>query len=1745
MAAPPLSEISSKDASLSLYQLLDPEVLANPYPLFHRLQDADPVHWDAFLHAWVATRYEDVLQVLHSFSAERTPTPEQLDAMGLSQLNPIARVMVKQMLFMDAPAHTRLRGLASRAFTPGRVELLGSHIREIVNRLLDKVTRAGQMDVIRDLAEPLPAIVTAEMLGVPISDFSQLKIWSADFAEMLGNFQHNPDHAPRMLATVEEMTAYFRNTISELRCHPRDGLMNAFLTAEIDGDRLTDEEVIANTIVTMVGGQETTTNLIGNGLLTLLRHPEEMTRLRDDLSLVPSAVEEMLRYESPSQHTARLAPSDCELGGKTIRKRDAVIAVMAAANRDPERFPDPDRFNITRKENRHLAFGYAAHFCFGAPLARLEGQIVFDALLRRFPEITLEPGPLAWRTNLGLRGLKSLPVSFGVKFRAGLKEQLGAEVEPAPSAEKEITQSPEGVRIPISFAQQQIWLHEQLNPGVPLYNEPLTVFRRGPLGVEALERALGEIVRRHEAWRTNFEVGDGEPFQVVRPATAIRFEIIDLRPLPEAERELKVHAVAMQQARKPFDLRRDRLFRVTLIRMGEAEYCLCMTLHHLIFDGLSAHRIFLNELVSLYNSFSTGRACALPELPIQYGDFAYWQRRQAPDPTHMEYWRGQLTGDLPVLQLTTDYPRPAVQTFRGAIHRFVLPKGLSEDLKQLGRAEGCTLFMMLLAGFLTLLYRYSGQDDIIVGTVTGARKRQELEAILGCFQNPLPLRAKLSGNLGFRELLDRVRETTLDALSHDDVPFQQLVRELCTNRDASRHPFFDVLFSLVPAELAESPGWSSTQFNVDTGLAKFDIYLELQDKSEGLEGRFIYNTDLFDAHRIEGIARHLQVVLEGILADPSQRLSRLPLLTEVEKQKILVEWNRTALDYPQSSVADLFEQRVRQAPDAVALVYGETQMSYRDLNQRANQLAHYLRSLGVGPDRPVGICLKRSPEMIVGLLGVLKAGGAYVPLDPGNPGERLSFMLQDTRACLLLTKQSLLGRIPKSQTSIVCVDGEREFISRCPVENPASQITPDNLAYVIYTSGSTGSPKGVEIRHRSIVRLLFGVEYVNVAPEDTFLSLAPLAFDASTFEIWGPLLHGARCVLFPDLVPSVESLGQTLRANGVTILWLTASLFNTVIDESPEILTTLRQLLIGGEALSVAHVRRACQLLPNVRITNGYGPTESTTFTCCHHISPTALSEARSIPIGRPIANTKVYVLDQDLNAVPVGVAGELHIGGVGLARGYVNRAELTGEKFIASPFEAGERLYRTGDVVRYLESGELEFLGRRDDQVKIRGYRVELGEVEAVLGRHPGIGELVVVVREEEGSGEKRLVAYVVAAKGKKAATAGELRKYGQEKLPEYMVPWGYVFLESLPLTPNGKVDRRRLPEAMGDEESGGVEQQKRASNEVEEKLVKIWEGVLGKRAIRVEENFFELGGHSLLAVRLMHRIEREMGKRLPITALLEAPTVERMAEVIGRGEAREDWSSLVAIQPEGWRPPFFCVHGIGGTVLRFYDLARHLGREQPVYGLQAQGVSGKHPCHSRVEDMAAHYLTEIRRLQPHGPYYIAGMSFGGQIAFEIARQLFICGEQTAFLALLDSYLPKLERGVFERLFQTQLRGGRFRLLRKLKSLPKGVRRRLSNLRLPRDLKNVRAAALRAERQYVAQTYPGRVTLFRARETDLAYVDEQVKGWESVSLGGVEVHEIPGDHATMMQDPQVRQLAAQIRVCLDKKQSQWSVSWA
>jgi amino acid adenylation domain-containing protein len=1315
LGAQPLSK-GAGGSALSLYRLLDPEVLGNPYPLFHKLQEEDPVHWDPFLHAWVVTRYVDVLEVLHTFSADRTPTPEQLDRMGLSHLGPIAQVMVKQMLFMDASAHTRLRGLASVAFTQARVNALKSHIQDIVNALLDEVQGKGCMDVIADLAEPLPAIVTAEMLGVPTSDRHRLKQWSANFAEMLGNFQHNPERAQLMLRTVDEMTSYFREAVRDINKHPREGLIHSLLTAEIDGDRLAEEEVVANTIVTMVGGQETTTNLIGNGMLTLLRNRDQMELLRDDLSLIPSAVEEMLRYESPSQHTARLAPSDRELGGKQIGKRQAVIAVMAAANRDPERFPDPDRFDISRKDNRHLAFGYAAHFCFGAPLARAEGQIIFETLLRRMPNLRLEPQKLVWRSNLGLRGLTSLKVRFD-----------------ADASTRQGTSRKEPQAVPVPSPQS-------------------------------------------------------EPAPGLAPA------------LPKADADLR---------------------------------CL------------------------------------------------------------------------------------------------------------------------------------------------------------------------------------------------------------------------------------------------------------------------------------------------------------------------LAEWNNTTAEYPSHKcVHTLVEERVELSPNSVAVVQDKRQLTYQELNERANQLARVLQTKGVGPDVAVGVCVNRSPELMIALLGVLKAGGACMPLDPDYPKERLAYMLEDSQAPVLITQAGLLSELGSVNTEVLLIEPGLGILKGQATENLETPVTPENLAYVIYTSGSTGKPRGVLLTHRGLVNhntaaiRLYGIE-----ASDRVLQFASISFDIAIEEIWPAWIAGATLVLRDTrLLMGGSEFLRWVRQQKTTVLNLPTAYWHELVRELAEsrqsVPENLRLVIVGGEkASSAAYNSWLKSGGSRVRWINTYGPTEASVIATSYEPDPSR-PVPENLPIGRPIANTEIHILDASLQPVPVGTPGELHIGGPGLARGYLNRLEMTAAKFISHPFtsDPGARLYKTGDLARYLPDGQIEFIGRTDFQVKIRGYRIELGEIEAALEKCPGVRECVVIARDENDA--KRLVGYIVASL-ERVPTVAELRSFLKQDLPEYMVPADFVFLKALPLTPNGKVDRKALPAPQSTSPSEGREFVA-PRDAIETQLVKIWEQVLGKRPIGIRDNFFELGGHSLLAVRLMGRVEKAFGKELPLTALVQASTIEQFAELVRQDGSDDLWSSLIPLQADGTKPPFFFVHGLGGTVLRFHELARHMVPDQPFYGIQAPGLNGKQPAMNRVEQLAAYYLEQLVGVQPEGPYYLGGYSFGGLVAVEMARHLSAKGQVVALLAMVDTYpgAPKstgslmgkfLDLSFPQKLAYAQKRAKRYR---------KGIKRRLDMLRMPLPLKNVREACAVAEQHYVPQPYSGKIVLFRASEKALRGLDDPQGGWAKFASGGLEIHEIDADHGNILNEPQVRHLASSMRAALEKAQT-------
>src|SRR3989454_1088856 len=850
--------------------------------------------------------------------------------------------------------------------------------------------------------------------------------------------------------------------------------------------------------------------------------------------------------------------------------------------------------------------------------------------------------------------------------RSLLHKYLQGDFRRSPTEKGAIGPRPPGSANPLSFGQQQMWLHAQLAPGMPLYNEAITVHRKGPLDVSALERGFNEIIRRHEAWRTTFTTVDGRMVQVVNPPPMITLPVADLRRLSEAEREAEALRLATEDARQPFDLGRGPLLRARLVRLGDDEHRLFLALHHIIFDGVAISRLFLPELAALYEAFSTGKPSPLPEMTIQYADYAHWQREWLQGERLSKltaYWKKQLAGDLPVLELPTDRPRPAVQSFRGAMEPLALSKSLTDALKALSQREGVTLYMTLLAAFKTLLYRYAGQEDILVGSVTSGRNHPELEKLIGFFLSTVVLRTNLSGNPTFRELLGRVRDVTLEALSHDEVPFEHLVRELQPQRDPGRNPLFQAMFLIeVPLAPLDS-AWALTQFDVDTGATKYDLYLELEDRPEGVSGRFIYNTDLFDASMIVRMRRHWQTLLEAIVADAGQHLGQLALLTDDERRQ-LSKWNDTRRAYPHACVHELFEAQVERTPDAVAVVSEDQQLTFRELNARANRVAHQLRGLGVGPEVLVGICVERSLETVEGLLGILKAGGAYVPLDPEYPKERLAFMVRDSGLKVLLTQAHLRGQLSEFDTQLVCLDSGLHADSHERSTNGRSGAEPSTVAYAIYTSGSTGRPKGVEITHRSLVNFLASMQAEpGLTANDILLAVTTTSFDIAALELFLPLIVGARVVLASrDTAADGRQLRQTLATSGATVMQATPATWRLLINagwEGSDHLT----ILCGGESLPR---ELANELVGRGRsVWNMYGPSETTVWSTVYQVG----SADGPVPLGHPIANTEVFVLDEHLQPLPVGVAGELHIGGDGVARGYLNRPDLTADKFIPNPF--------------------------------------------------------------------------------------------------------------------------------------------------------------------------------------------------------------------------------------------------------------------------------------------------------------------------------------------------------------------------------------------------------------------------------------------------------------------------------------------
>jgi amino acid adenylation domain-containing protein len=1341
-------------------------------------------------------------------------------------------------------------------------------------------------------------------------------------------------------------------------------------------------------------------------------------------------------------------------------------------------------------------------------------------------------------------------------------------------------------RIPLSYAQQRLWFIDQLEPGNPAYNLPLSVRLTGPLDITALEQSLSEVLRRHEALRTHFVELEGQPVQCIDDPVPLRLFVEDLSDMPADEREEELRQRLRVEAQQPFDLARSPLMRVRLLRSATDEHVLAVTMHHIASDGWSLN-IFVGELASLYRAYAAGTVPSLPDLAVQYADYAVWQREWLQGEAlegHLAYWREQLRGAPPILELPTDRPRPATQTHHGAYQQVRISRELTDKLKALSHRNGATLFMTLLAGFQALLARYSGQEDIVVGSPVAGRTLCEIEGLIGFFVNTLVLQTKFDGDPTFDALLRRVREVALGAYAHQHVPFERLVEELQVQRDLSHTPLFQVMFVLQSAPPKELKlGALKLGSTGSAGaFAKFDITLSLEESVEGIVGLFEYNTDLFDPPRMERMAEHLVRLLEGAAAYPQQRISALPLMSHAE----LAALTSTRPPAPTAAgplpcLHELFEQQVRRSPNAPAIHCGSTQLTYYQLNARAEALAHRLRARGVAAEVLVGLLCERSVEMIVSLLAVLKAGGAYVPLDPAYPRERLAWMVEDAKLQLVLAQRHTAEQVELAGAEVMCVEEEVET-ERCGVREErevgaAGEVGANNAAYVIYTSGSTGRPKGVVVTHANVVRLFASTQHwFGFNERDVWTLFHSYAFDFSVWEIWGALLFGGKLVIVDYLTSRTPSaFYELLCRERVTVLNQTPSAFRQLLQTETGMLRTgastdmhgdtstakdiaLRLIIFGGEALELQTLQPWYQRRDeqHPQLVNMYGITETTVHVTYRPLRRADVECRAGSVIGGCIPDLELYILDERMQPVPVGTPGELYVGGAGLARGYLGRAELTAQRFVPHPFSeaGGARLYRTGDVGRYLSGGEIEYLGRVDEQVKVRGYRIEPGEIEAALREHEAVIEAVVQVREEP-DGSKGLIAYVIL-KDESQFEMAELYQYAREKLPSHMIPNVFARLDELPLLPNGKIDRRALPalSQTSIELSGSFVSPR---NDLELKLSDIWEDLLGTRPIGVKDDFFERGGHSLLAMRLFARIEREFGKRLPVSTLFNNPTIECLAGVLR--EVRElpsPWSPLVKLQPHGSNPPFFCVHPADGGVFRYLNLARYLGTEQPVYGLQASGLDEGQEPELCIPKMARRYVETVRTVQPEGPYLLGGWSMGGLIAVEMSRQLHEQGQKVNLLALIDTEAPEQVRLVEEegdtRLLVSFTRELGLREQPQV-SVPSRVesdeqlrrifeRARAHNILVPQadwaDLSRlwwVYKTHVIALHNYVPQRSAVRLTVFRASEQGAQQARQPDLGWSTYSTEEVEVHPVPGNHYTIVDEPHVHGLAQLLRQCIER----------
>ena len=1344
---------------------------------------------------------------------------------------------------------------------------------------------------------------------------------------------------------------------------------------------------------------------------------------------------------------------------------------------------------------------------------------------------------------------KELQVEIPLRliFEAPTVAQLAERVDEvllrreAPVDVAPILSSLRGHKVPVSQSQSRIWYMHQLAPESAAYNIAAPMRFTGVLDKDALTRSLAEIVQRHESFRTTFRITEGEPVQIISPTLTLDMPEIDLRTFPEDRRVDEARRILSEASRRPFDLEIGPLVRVLLLRLGDEDHVLFINMHHVISDQWSLG-VIAREVTVLYNGFGKSLSPSLNGSDAQYADFALWQDQwlsQERLSAQLQYWKTQLA-DLEPLALPTDHPRPSVQTFRGAYQSLNLSPRLLERLNKCAARENATLYMCFLAAFKALLCRYSGQQDIAIGSPVANRNRLEWEGIVGTFINLLVVRTDLSGNPSFRQVIQRVREVVLDAFSNGEVPFEMLVKELKCGRDPSRSPLIQVLFNFqsVPMGNIDLDGLSWMPFEIDQSSSQFDLSVTV-DPEITRKILIAYNTDLYDAETITRMLQHYQRLLEALAANPDQSIAMVSILADGERRQLLQDWNDNDVAFPRACIHEVFEAQARKTPDSVAIEFEDQQITYEELDRRANHVAHRLRAMGVKPEVLVGICIERSVDLLVGLLGILKAGGAYVPIDPGYPQERVAFMLEDSGMAVLLTTERLMKNLPQNGHLTLCLDTLTEVATFESIDSlPTAQ--PDNLAYVIYTSGSTGKPKGVEVEHRCLVNFLNSMKKKpGITESDVLLSVTTVSFDIAALEIFLPLTVGARVVLTSrETAVDGRRLMQQIEASGATVMQATPTTWRMLTEAGWKGSESFK-VLCGGESFPADLAKDL--LKGRNSVWNLYGPTETTVWSTVCQVE----SISSCVSIGKPIDNTRVYILDANMEPVPIGVPGELFIGGQGVARGYLNRPELTTEKFVRDPYsdDYDGRLFKTGDIARYLQDGNIECLGRTDQQLKIRGHRIEPGEIECVLRQHPAVWQSLIIARED-APGEKQLVAYLVFSKGM-ACDVDDLRGFLLGKLPDYMVPTAFVPLKALPIAPGGKLNRQALPPPNLYSAKSFLAPRDR----LEFQLSQIWQSLINVKPIGIRDNFFELGGHSLTSVKLMSDIKKHLEVDLPISTIFAAPTIENLARII----RAEGWippkNCLIEIRSEGSKPPLFTI-GVG------HALAPYLDREQPIYGLSLLGMFETPQVRAMsLKEIAASYVQSIRSVQPVGPYCLAGVSSGGMVAFEMAQLLDSQGQKIGLLALLDTYgpqsrsLPRFQKlSGYWRAFKRREPRDRIVYIRYVlkkvanfgtMSVQGRIVRRslLSGRPISLTSKNISLVYDFAIRNYAVHKYRHRGVLLRSRVGKGSCYDDVDRGWTGMFGGGLEIHEVPGDHRTMIHEPHVQKLGERLSECLHKAQ--------